>query len=427
MSRRTRLLLWSFTLLGLIASSESAWVHHGLLTRAGFTSFCDINDTFSCASAYLSPYGSLFGVPVAVFGVAWFVAVAALLLAARPGTATSENTPGYLLVMSTVGLGVILYLAWGAFVVLKTVCLLCLATYVAVIGIFLVSGSATAFPMSTIPARAWRDLRSALSSPVAVTAIVLLVAGVASAVAFFPREPQRSASPLPGLVAPAAAPAASPASTAEAPQAAQSSAAAPASGATTLSSQEQAQLEQWLSQQSRSIVPVDGGGAPVVIVKFNDYQCPPCRQTNTDFKPILQKYAAQAPGKVKFLTKHFPLDPECNAATPNGPHQAACEAAAAVVLAKDKGEILEGWLFANQATLTPMGVRVAARDVGGVQDFDGQYARALDQVRADIALGRLLNVQATPTFFVNGIPVRGGMPPHYFDALIALELKRAGK
>jgi protein-disulfide isomerase len=131
---------------------------------------------------------------------------------------------------------------------------------------------------------------------------------------------------------------------------------------------------------------------------------------------------------VKFVTKHFPIDPECNAGTPTGTHLAACEAAAAVVMAKGSAaDLLEGWLFANQASLTPMGVKVAARDVGGIQDFDAQYPKALEQVKADVALGRLLNVAATPTFFVNGIQVKGGMPPKFFDGLIAMELKKSAK
>jgi protein-disulfide isomerase len=332
-----------------------------------------------------------------------------------------ENTPGYLLVMCTVGLGVVLYLAYGAFVVLETVCVLCLATYVAVIGLLVVAATATSHPMSTLPARAWRDLRGALRSPVSVLSILLLGAGVASAIASFPKEP-RKAPPLAAFATTGPAVTASPPATAQAAPAP----AAPAVTVPQVSAQEMAQLEAWLSQQPRAIVPVDGGGAAVIIVKFHDFQCPPCRQVYYDYKPVLQKYATQSPGKVRLIEKHFPIDPECNVNTPTGAHLAACEAAAGVIMAKAKGPQLEDWLFSNQTTLTPMGVKVAARDIGGVTDFDAQYPRALEQVKADIALGKLLNVGATPSFFINGVLVRGGAPPQYFDALIALELKKAG-
>jgi uncharacterized membrane protein/protein-disulfide isomerase len=418
MTRRQRLLLWAFTLLGLGASATSAWVHHQLLTRPSFTSFCDVNETVNCANAYLSPYGALFGVPVAVFGVLWFLVVAALLLWAGRGGEAAVNVPGYLLALSTLGLGVILYLAYGAFFVLQAVCLLCVATYVAVVGIFLVAGAATSYPMTTLPTRALRDLRAAASSPLALLVMALLGAGAVSAVFAFPRTATPTATspaPLAGAAEPAGGPAGEPAPQAGLPE--------------TLTPEQRAQIEQQFSQLPRSIVPVDGGGAAVVVVKFNDYQCPPCRQTYDDYKAVLAKYAKQAPGQVKYIVKHYPIDPECNAGTPSGSHLASCEASAAMVMAGSgaKAEALESWLFGNQATLTGASVRQGARDIAGITDFDARYPKALEAVKADIALGGLLKVGATPTFFINGTMVRGGMAPAVFDAIIAYELKKAGK
>ncbi len=417
MTRTQRLLLWVFTVLGLGASGTAAWVHHQLLTTPSFTSFCDVSETVNCANAYLSSYGSLWGVSVAVWGLIWFASIAVLLLSARRGSALEVSVPGYVLALSVVGLGVIVYLAYAAFFVLKTVCILCLTTYVAVIGLFLVAGAATSFPMSTLPARVRRDVGFALRSPLTVVSVLLLGAGAVSAVAAFPRSAS-PASPDPGATSGTVA--AAPADAGEAQRAA-----APAGG---LTPQQQAELAAWYAAQPRSIVPVDGGGAAVVIVKFNDFQCPPCRQSYYDYKPILEKYAKQAPGKVKYVVKAYPIDPECNQHAPGGTHMASCEAAAAMVMAGNgsKAEALESWLFGNQATLTGLSVRNAARDIAGITDFDARYSRALEAVKADIALGQLLNVGATPTFFINGAQIRGGIPAPYFDALIALELKKAG-
>ena len=86
---------------------------------------------------------------------------------------------------------------------------------------------------------------------------------------------------------------------------------------------------------------------------------------------------------------------------------------------------MEEWLFSNQQSLSPARVRAAARDVGGVEDFEAQYERTLEQVKADIALGRMLDVTGTPTFFVNGVVIGGGLAAAYFDAAIAYELERA--
>jgi protein-disulfide isomerase len=291
-------------------------------------------------------------------------------------------------------------MAYGAFFVLKTVCLMCLVTYVAVIGIFLVSSAATRFPMSTLPSRAIRDLKTLASSPVALTVLVLFLVAAGSAIAFFPREGGAGQAPV-------------------------------ATPASTLTPEQRTQIEQQFDQMPRAIVPVDPGGAAVLIVKFHDFQCPPCRRTFEEYKPILARYAQQAPGKVKYVEKQFPLDPECNPNTPNGGHLAACEAAAAALLARDKGEAvgakMEDWLYSNQPMLTPESIRQAAREVAGLTDFDARYQAALQQVKADAALGGLLQVKSTPTFFINGVKIDGGLAPPVFDAIIAHELKKAAK
>src|SRR6185295_14820914 len=129
---------------------------------------------------------------------------------------------------------------------------------------------------------------------------------------------------------------------------------------------------------------------------------------------------------VRFITKHYPLEPECNPNVPTGNHIASCEAAAAVIMARSKGtaDKLEEWIFANQPTLTPDVVKQAAKDVGGIQDFDAQYARVLQEVRTDASLGGLVQVKSTPTFFINGRRIEGGMAPQYLEGLIDLALKK---
>jgi protein-disulfide isomerase len=174
------------------------------------------------------------------------------------------------------------------------------------------------------------------------------------------------------------------------------------------------------------MIPVDVR-ADVVVVKFNDYQCPPCGQTYALYKPLKQKWDREAPGRVKFVTKDFPLEPECNASVPRGVHQYACEAAAAVRMARrnNKAEPLEDWIFANQATLSIEGLKKAVRDIGGVADFDAQYPRVLNDVKIDTSLGSFLGVGSTPTFFINGVQMPD-VRPAVMDAAIASELRRVG-
>jgi protein-disulfide isomerase len=168
-------------------------------------------------------------------------------------------------------------------------------------------------------------------------------------------------------------------------------------------------------------------GAKVLIVKFSDYQCPACGETYMTDRPVLAKYQAERPGAVRLVTKDYPLEAECNPNLPRTVHEAACEAAAAVRLAQrhQRGPAMEEWLFTHQATLTPAVVRAAARDVGGVTDFDAEYSRVLVDIRNDVELGRRLGVTGTPTYFINGVRVNGGLRAEYLDAAIASELKAA--
>ena len=195
----------------------------------------------------------------------------------------------------------------------------------------------------------------------------------------------------------------------------------------TVSEDDRVKLAQWWEVQPKSEVPVPADGAKVVIVKFNDYQCPACKLTYETYKQFLPKYVAS--GQVKYVVKHYPLEPECNPSVPGGNHYASCEAAAAVIMAKSKGtsDKLEDWIFSHigPPQLTPEQVKEAARTVGGITDFDAQYARAKEEIKTDAGLGQLLGVRSTPTFFINGRKLEQVLPAQYFDALIQLELQKA--
>lgn len=392
--------LAGFAALGLAASAASTRVHHQILNDPTYASFCDVNETFSCTVAYTSRFGSVAGVPVALLGLLFFAFVL-LVIAISARSRAGENLPGYVFAASTIGLAVVLYLGYASFFVLQTLCVLCLATYVAVVGLFVTSGTATGNLISNLPIRAMRDLQLLFRTPSALGALVLFLAASAAAVVML-REPVA-----------AAAESASP------------SAAAVQQAIPTASAAQLKQLEDYLAAQPRKVVAAPSDGAVIVILKFNDYQCPGCGQTHRDYKPVIAKWAQQAPGKVKFISKDYPLERECNAFVATDLHLGACEAAVAVRLAKEKGkgEAMEEWLFKNQPAMNPDTVRKAAASVGGVTDFDKRYAATLELVKADITQGAQLKIGGTPTFFLNGMQLPG-LRAEFFDAAIAWELKR---
>jgi uncharacterized membrane protein/protein-disulfide isomerase len=395
MTRRAALFALTCAFVGLIASTAAAVTHYHLLYDPTYRSFCDVSERVSCTQVYASRFSTVRGIPVAIFGAIWF-AVAALLsvggLTARDSV--RESVPGYLFVLSTLALSVILYLGYVSLFVINAICLLCLTTYAAVIGLFLVSGAATSIPMKTLPRRATRDLRVLAASPLAIALVVLFFAGAATTVAFFPRE-GTSASGEP--VAPAA------------------------------TQDQRSEFERWYSSQPRVPMILSAEGAKVLIVKFNDFQCPACGQSYLSYKPVLAKYEADRPGAVKVVLKDYPLNRDCNDGLPQTIHPAACDAAVAVRLAgsRSKTDAMEEWLYTHQPSMTSPSVRQAAKDIAQITDFDARYSGTLALVKSDVALGRQLGVKSTPTFFINGVKIEGALPPQYFDQAIAFELQRA--
>jgi protein-disulfide isomerase/uncharacterized membrane protein len=391
MSALARKLLVAFGVLGLAASSAATWVHYHLIVNPDYASFCDVNATISCKQAYLSRYGSVGGVPVAVGGVAFFVLVLLLVWGSRGKSRIGDSAPAYVFSLSTLALAVALYLAYASFFILKEVCPLCVATYVAVAGVFVISGGASSVPLSSLPKRALRDLGALISTPLPLVVAVLFLGGTASAVAFFPRPEER-----------------------------------PVVKVEPLAQDQRTELERWWDLQPKVDMPYSNDGAKVLLVKFNDYQCPPCRATYFAYESIIEKYKDR-PKDFKYVLKHFPLDPSCNASVANLVHPAACDAAAAAVMAGPKGTFdkLTDWFFMHQDQLSPATVRTAARDVAGITDFDAQYPKAIQEVKTEAATGAALGVNSTPTFFLNGRKI-GGLPPAALDTLIQLEIKRAG-
>jgi len=395
MSTKLRRVLSFLAFAGLASALASLYVHVQMVRQPGYLSFCDVSALVSCTQVYQSRYASLAGVPVALLGALWYVAVLMLLAGTRWGwTSLRENGVGYVFVLATAGLGFVFYMAYASLVLLKIVCMMCLVTYVAVAGIFVVSGLRTSYPMITIPRRLWQDAKAAVASPVALVLMLVFLVAATTAVAFFPQA-----------------------------------ASGQAGGAAQAPADRQSEFLRFWESQPRVQVPVSADGAAILIVRFSDFQCPSCAQTYKDYKGILARYNAQYPGVIKVVHKDFPLETECNTNLTRDVHLAACEAAVAARLAraKGRGEAMEDWLYTNHLTLTPAAVRQAAVDVGGVTDFDAQYATVLNQVRGDVALAAILGIRVTPTFFINGIKLEGGLPPQYFELALQQELKKAGK
>jgi uncharacterized membrane protein len=397
MSARSRWIILTLAVVGLGFASYSAFVHYKLLTDVTYQSPCDINATFSCSQVYLSPQGSVLGVPVALWGLLFFglVGVIALSSTPVPDKTKVSTAPGgsYLFALSTIGLAVVLYLAYTSWMVLHHLCVLCLGTYAATIGIFIVSAMSSTVPVRSLPLRMFSDANDALKEPLVLALLAVVLGSVGLAAVSFPKE---------GSVL-------------------TSQAAAPGDDFAAA----------W-NRMPRTNLGIDPEGAKVLIVKFNDFQCPACGSTYSWYKPVLEQFAKTNPGEVRFVTKDWPWNSKCNVSmAPGSPpnHAGACEAAAAVRMARDQSPAkeveMEEWLYGNQETMTADTVKAAAEKILGVTDFAKQYAQKLPGIQKDVADGMALHIQSTPTLFINGVRIdRQLMPASFFELAIQLELNK---
>ena len=147
----------------------------------------------------------------------------------------------------------------------------------------------------------------------------------------------------------------------------------------------------------------------VTIVEFGDYECPACGAAYPVTKQVLKDYG----DKINFVFRNFPLPQHPNA-------QISAEAAEAAN-AQGKFWEMHDKLYENQndwgESSNPMDkFLVYAKDLGlDVNKFKSDVTSKKYQgvIDADVADGTALNVNATPTFYINGGALQG--VPSYND------------
>jgi hypothetical protein len=186
-----------------------------------------------------------------------------------------------------------------------------------------------------------------------------------------------------------------------------------------------AEFVRWYRTQPHINMPFLTRPNSVLVVKFNDYQCPGCIQGYLEHTPVLTRLAEQTNGAVAMTMLDYPIDMECNPYVTMNSHPAACEAAAAVRLARERGREadMERWLWDQQGVLSVDTILTAVAEIAGVHDFSDRYKGVLDDIRADVEKAQTLGVNGTPIYFVNGVRVPF-VPAADLDAAIRIELER---
>ncbi len=137
--------------------------------------------------------------------------------------------------------------------------------------------------------------------------------------------------------------------------------------------------------------------AKIKVVEWGDFQCPACASSYQLLKPVWEKYG----DKIQFQFRHFPL---------SSIHPYATGAAAASECAAEQGKFWEyhDKLYENNTDLKKKDLIRYATDLGlNVSDFTTCYDSQVKMkaVRDDVAEGRKLGIDATPTFYVDGVKI----------------------
>jgi vitamin-K-epoxide reductase (warfarin-sensitive) len=109
-----------FSLLGLCVSLYAFFIERSLAKNPAYKPLCDISDRISCSKPIKSEYGKIFLVSNSIAGIGYYVAVI---------VAAFLNAPFILLIFTSLGILATCFFCYLLFCKVKTICLVCIGTY----------------------------------------------------------------------------------------------------------------------------------------------------------------------------------------------------------------------------------------------------------------------------------------------------------
>ena len=358
-----------------MASSVYSIAHHMELRRNGHTeAACNINSAINCDLVAASKYSEVFGIPLGVWGLGYFLAAAVLVITILVGhKSAKEHEPAWF-ALSIIGILSSVILAGLSLGVLGVVCIVCVIIY----GLTLTQGF--------VSWRLWRQrkgtvdwglktLAGGLSTAAILVALAVLGFNMLKPTATLPPELQD----LPG----------------------------------------KRDMTQTLPQFTPNAVDIpinktaySGMGedfrkgpddAKIVIIEFADYMCPACGQT----APVLEELHKQLGDRALFVFKNYPLSNQCNSAVQSDMHPFSCDIAK---IARCAGSIGKFWdyhlmAFEHQSKASKETAKDWGRRVGLSDQQMGECLASQDitaKIRDDVDVGNKVGVNSTPTIYING-------------------------
>jgi protein-disulfide isomerase/peroxiredoxin/uncharacterized membrane protein len=378
---------------------------------AGFESACNWGEGLNCDQLNTSRFGKLpvpgLGrVPITIFAIAFYGALALLAGRALRGGAIGRAAIRLVAVGSGLGVAYGIYLLWVMKFVEHTYCVFCLT---------MDAGILVAFVLSALIVRRqgvdggveWgRAVGPAVLLGLALFLVgVLVFTGMRSSL-----TGQQEAALDAGFDPEAPAPTAVVAADTEDP------------------GEPMKLREGYYFVPVRSDDPQRGPkDAKVTVIEYADFECGYCKKLFYSMTELKEKYKDSE--DVRFVFKHYPMNPKCNSNVKNTRHRYACEASYAAECARQQGSFwpMHDLMFKNQHKLEVDDLEYYANRVG--LDMS-QFNRCMKdpavkrRVMDDADIGYAVDVSATPRTFVNGRYLKGALPASTLEHVIEQELGR---
>ncbi len=139
---------------------------------------------------------------------------------------------------------------------------------------------------------------------------------------------------------------------------------------------------------------------PVTVVEFGDYQCPACGAAYPELKKIQQDYQ----GKITFVFRNFPLTMHANAKVAAYAAEAAAKQNKFWEMHDKLYETQNEWSnLSNDAAVAKFNEYAEALGLNVDQFKQDEAGDAVKKVvEDDTSAGNAININATPTLYVNG-------------------------
>lgn len=398
------------SLLGVITSSYL--LYHHIEIRNGFQqskSFCSINDLFDCDSIAMSKYSEIAHIPLASFGLLYYLSFAFLLLLNKNKIFKSDNNrelSNILFFYIWLALPSTIVLAALSCLILNKVCLFCSILYL--VNIIL---SILIYICPDRKGNISESFSSGLKSFFAFLAefstksLSFMLLFIASA-GFIYIAPEKIFIKLifePRLAA-----------------LSQRITFEPFIKAWINAVEEKINIDTSSSAEEKDFI-LGSLNAPLSIVEFADYECPHCKEAGKQIKPFVQAN----PEKFNLVYKNFPLDNSCNKNIIGRKHIFACHMA---IMARCAGMQNDKYFWEMNEKLIHLeepswqSLENLPLEIGlNIEEFKTCLSSSAvkQKIEKDIDEAINLNIKSTPTIFYNNKRINHlGLDPIMFPGLI---------